>query len=209
MAGYIETSGCLAYDGDMKHSNKFLQLLGSGHRAMIATATAALALSLTACNTTERAQESNFPILDSVAMVDVSRYLGTWYQQALIPNKFQAVCVSETSATYLRDRDGDGLVVVNQCRRADGKVETARGVAKIVAGSNNAKLRVSFFRPFYGDYWVLALDPNYNWVLVGEPKREFGWILSRNPTLDEATLKQILDRAVSLGYERTAFKRSL
>lgn len=64
----------------------------------------------------------------------MQRYIGTWYQQALIPNKFQA-----------------------------------KGVAKIVEGSHNAKLRVSFFRPFYGDYWVLALGPDYPWVLVGEP----------------------------------------
>ena len=161
---------------------------------------------LTACNTTDRVAESNLPALTTVAEVDVSRYLGTWYQQALIPNKFQAVCVSDTRATYLRD--GDGLIVVNQCRRTDGQIEKAKGVAKIVEGSNNAKLRVSFFRPFYGDYWVLALDPGYNWVLVGEPKREFGWILSRSNKLDEATLNQILDRAVTMGYERSAFKRS-
>jgi apolipoprotein D and lipocalin family protein len=161
---------------------------------------------LSACNTTDRVPDTNLPTLSAVASVDVPSYLGTWYQQALIPNKFQAVCVSDTSATYLRD--GEGLVVVNQCRRADGQVEKAQGVAKIVEGSNNAKLRVSFFRPFYGDYWVLALDPGYNWVLVGEPKREFGWILSRDNKLDEATLDQILDRAVSLGYDRNAFKRS-
>jgi apolipoprotein D and lipocalin family protein len=162
---------------------------------------------LSGCNTTERAQPTNLPTLPTVASVDVPRYLGTWYQQALIPNKFQAMCASDTRATYLRD--GDGLVVVNQCRKADGQVETAKGVAKIVEGSNNSKLRVSFFRPFYGDYWVLALDPDYNWVLVGEPNREFGWVLSRNTKLDEATLNQILDRAVSVGYDRTAFKRSL
>ena len=162
---------------------------------------------LSGCNTTERAQNTNLPALPTVAAVDVPRYLGTWYQQAWIPNKFQAMCASDTRATYIRD--GDGLVVVNQCRKADGQVETAKGVANIVEGSNNSKLRVSFFRPFYGDYWVLALDPDYNWVLVGEPKREFGWILSRNTKLDEATLNQILDRALSLGYDRNAFKRSL
>lgn len=165
----------------------------------------ALAL-LSACNTTDRVQDDKMPPLVTVSSVDVSRYLGTWYQQSLIPNKFQAMCASDTRATYLRD--GDGLVVVNQCRKADGRIEKVQGVAKIVEGSNNAKLRVSFFRPFYGDYWVLALDPDYNWVLIGEPQREFGWILSRDNKLDEATLNQILDRAVSLGYDRNAFKRS-
>ena len=189
--------------------NYFARLAQLGFRA--ATAYIGLVVSvlaaLTACDTADRVAESNLPALPTVAQVDVPRYLGTWYQQALIPNKFQAVCVSDTRATYLRG--GDGLVVVNQCRRADGQVEKAQGVAKIVEGSNNAKLRVSFFRPFYGDYWVLALDPGYNWVLVGEPKRELGWILSRNNKLDEATLNQILDRAVNLGYDRNAFKRSL
>ena len=162
---------------------------------------------LTACDTTDRLQDDKTPPLLAVANVDVTRYVGTWYQQSLIPNKFQAVCASDTRATYIRD--GDGLIVVNQCRKADGQIEKAQGVAKIVEGSNNAKLRVSFFRPFYGDYWVLALDPSYNWVLVGEPKREFGWIMSRQVKLDDATLNQILDRAVALGYERTVFKRSL
>jgi len=75
-----------------------------------------------------------------------------------------------------------------------------------VDGSNNAKLRVSFFRPFYGNYWVLALDPQYRWVLIGEPGREYGWILSRTPTLDKATLDSILNRAVALGYDRAAFR---
>ena len=189
--------------------NYFARLARLGVRAVtayIGLVVSVLAV-LTACDTTERVEQSNLPDLPTVAQVDVPRYLGTWYQQALIPNKFQAMCVSDTRATYLRG--GDGLVVVNQCRKADGQIEKAQGVAKIVEGSNNAKLRVSFFRPFYGDYWVLALDSGYNWVLVGEPKREFGWILSRNNKLDETTLEQILDRAVSLGYDRNAFKRSV
>lgn len=165
---------------------------------------------LSAFNTTEHAPaaaKATMTPLTTVVNVDMQRYLGTWYQQASVPNNFQATCVSDTQATYITD--GDGLVVVNQCRRADGYVETVKGVGKIVEGSNNARLRVSFFRPFYDNYWVLALDPNYAWVLVGEPTREYGWVFSRGPKLDEATLNQILDRAVVLGYDRSAFKRSL
>ena len=190
----------------MTYLARLAQLSVRAATAYIGMVVSVLAV-LTACNTTDRVAESSLPALPTVGQVDVSRYLGTWYQQALIPNKFQAMCVSDTSATYLRG--GDGLVVVNQCRKADGQIEKAQGVAKIVEGSNNAKLRVSFFRPFYGDYWVLALDPGYNWVLVGEPKREFGWILSRENKLDEATLNKILDRAVGMGYDRNAFKRSV
>lgn len=175
--------------------------------------TLSVLFALTACDTTDRMPQALMQTsapsaaLVAVTHVDVSRYLGTWYQQALIPNSFQTQCVRDTRATYIRD--GNDLLVVNQCRRADGKVDKAQGVAKIVEGSNNAKLRVSFFRPFYGDYWVLALDPGYNWVLVGEPKREYGWVLSREAKLDEGTINQILDRAVELGYDRSAFKRSL
>jgi apolipoprotein D and lipocalin family protein len=156
------------------------------------------------CNTADRMPD---PPLPTVASVDVQRYLGTWVQQALIPNRFQAMCVSDTRATYARD--GDGLSVLNQCRRTDGQLEEAKGVAKILEGSNNAKLRVSFFRPFYGDYWVLALEPNYQWVLVGEPSRQYGWILSRQTKLDEATFNLILSRATELGYDKTQFVRSV
>jgi apolipoprotein D and lipocalin family protein len=161
-----------------------------------------LVLSMVAFASCKTAEHAPLP---TVASLDVQRYLGTWYQQALIPNRFQAQCVSDTRATYTRN--GDGLVVFNQCRRADGQMEEAQGVAKIVDGSNNAKLRVSFFRPFYGNYWVLALDADYQWVLVGEPGREYGWVLSRTAKLDDAVFNQILDRAVALGYDRAAFKR--
>lgn len=177
----------------MKHSTT---------RGRLAASLFALSI-FSACNTADRRPS---PPLPTVASVDVQRYLGTWTQQALIPNRFQAMCVSDTRATYTRD--GDGLSVLNQCRTKDGKIEEAKGVAKIVEGSNNAKLRVSFFRPFYGDYWVLALAPDYQWVLVGEPSRQYGWILSRQARLDEATFNQILGRAVALGYDKTQFVRS-
>jgi apolipoprotein D and lipocalin family protein len=170
------------------------------HRAVVL----ALSIVLSACNTADKATD---PPLPTVASVDVSRYVGTWYQQALIPNSFQAMCVSNTRATYAVD--GDGLTVLNQCRNAKGDMEEAKGVAKIVEGSNNAKLRVSFFRPFYGDYWVLALEPNYQWVLVGAPSRKFGWVLSRSAQLDDATYNTILDKAAALGYDKTQFVRSL
>ncbi|MBY0574915.1 MAG: lipocalin family protein, partial [Undibacterium sp.] len=68
--------------------------------------------------------------------------------------------------------------------------------------------RVSFFRPFYGNYWVLDLDADYQWVLVGEPSRKYGWILSRTPSLDATIQKQILDKAETLGYQRTQFQQS-
>jgi apolipoprotein D and lipocalin family protein len=165
--------------------------------------TACLAALLTSCST---ANESNLAPMPVVASVDVARYLGTWHQVAWIPNSFQGDCVSDTQATYTLD--GKDLRVQNQCKDANGKMTEAIGIAKIVEGTNNAKLRVSFFRPFYGNYWVLALDADYTWVLVGEPKRKFGWVLARDNKLDTTTLNLILDRAVALGYDRAAFKMS-
>ncbi len=103
--------------------------------------------------------------LPTVAAVDLARYSGLWYEIALLPNRFQAQCTSDTQARYRPQ--GDDIEVFNRCRRADGSVVDATGVAKVVAGSGNAKLRVSFFRPFYGDYQVLALPDDYRWVLVG------------------------------------------
>ncbi|MFA7292304.1 MAG: lipocalin family protein [Rhodocyclaceae bacterium] len=160
----------------------------------------AVLMALAGCTTT-----SQLP-LPTVATVDLKRYLGTWHEVALIPNRFQSMCVAETQAEYVLE--GDVIRVTNRCRTASGELESANGIAKIVEGSSNTKLRVSFFRPFYGDYWVLELDPDYRWVLVGEPSRRYGWVLARTPTLDKAVLDKLLDRAAELGYERSAFRPS-
>lgn len=146
------------------------------------------------------------PPLPTVAGVDLARYSGRWYEVASLPNRFQAQCVADTQARYAA-LDGD-IEVTNRCRLADGSVEAVTGVAKVVAGSANAKLRVSFFRPFYGDYWVLALAPDYRWALVGEPGRRFGWVLSRTPQLAPADLEAALAQAEALGYARAAFKQT-
>jgi len=144
--------------------------------------------------------------LPTVAEVDLARYAGTWYEIALIPNRFQKQCVADTRATY-RPQDG-GIEVINRCRTADGQTDEAKGRAKIVPDSGNAKLRVSFFWPFYGDYWVLALDPDYRNVLVGEPRRQYGWVLSREREMTAARFEDLMARAQALGYAREAFVKT-
>jgi apolipoprotein D and lipocalin family protein len=146
------------------------------------------------------------PPLPTVRSVDLDRYTGTWYEIARLPNRFQSMCVSDTRAVYRRD--GETVSVANRCRTADGSTEQADGIARQVEGSGGAKLRVSFFRPFYGDYWILVLDPDYRWVLVGEPGRNYAWILARQTTLDAATLEHLLTRAAALGFDRNAFVRT-
>lgn len=149
----------------------------------------------------------NFAPMDTVKQVELTRYLGKWYQVSFIPNSFQSMCIADTQAEY--QADGEDIRVINRCRTKDGSVEQANGIAKIVENSQNAKLRVSFFRPFYGNYWVLDLDRDYQWVLVGEPSRKYAWILSRTPQLDPTIEQQIIEKAVALGYQRTQFQTSV
>jgi apolipoprotein D and lipocalin family protein len=146
------------------------------------------------------------PPLPTVQSVDLGRYYGTWYEIVHLPNRFQSMCVSDTQATYRPD--GGVVSVVNQCRTVEGTFEQANGLAKVVEGSHGAKLRVSFFRPFYGDYWILELDPDYRWVLIGEPGRQYAWVLARQPQLEDATLQRLLARASALGFDRQAFVRT-
>ena len=168
--------------------------------AVVALLALVAALCVTSCTSMVAAP------LPTVAAVDVPRYMGRWYEIAKLPNRFQASCASDTVARYrLR---GDGVEVLNRCRRVDGSVNSIRGSAKVVAGAGGARLRVSFFWPIYGDYWVLALDPSYETVLVGEPSRKYAWILSRSPVLDDVRLQALLARAQALGFDRDAFVRT-
>jgi apolipoprotein D and lipocalin family protein len=141
--------------------------------------------------------------LPTVPAVDLARYAGSWYEIARTPNWFEAKCAGGVQAHYTLE--GDRVRVRNRCLTCDGKPTEARGVARVVPGSGNAKLRVSFFWPFYGDYWILALDPGYQWALVGEPSRRYAWILARTPALDAAALEEMLARAAALGFDREAF----
>jgi apolipoprotein D and lipocalin family protein len=138
--------------------------------------------------------------LTTVPSVDLQRYLGKWYEIARYPNRFERECVSDVSAMYLLRKDGN-IQVVNACRRSDGKIKESRGYAKIVEGSNNAKLRVTFFWPFFGDYWIIDLDRDYQYAVVSEPKREYLWILSRTPTISPERYRHIVERVREMGFE--------
>lgn len=140
------------------------------------------------------------PPLRTVDSVDLSRYTGTWYEIARYPNRFQRDCQSDTTAEYTLRKDGK-VQVVNSCRQKDGKIKTARGTAKIADKTTNAKLRVTFFWPFYGDYWVIGLDSDYRYAIVGEPKRKYLWILSRTPEMDGTTYEKIVEQIRAASYD--------
>ncbi|MET4636534.1 apolipoprotein D and lipocalin family protein [Kaistia defluvii] len=138
--------------------------------------------------------------------VDVERYLGRWFELGRYENGFERGCEAVTAEYSLRP---DGLVkVLNTCNAGgvDGRERVAVGRAKIVPGSGNAKLRVSFFGPFLGDYWILDHAPDYAWSIVGEPSGRYLWILTRSPTPSEPVRKKLESRARSLGYDVTMLR---
>jgi apolipoprotein D and lipocalin family protein len=135
----------------------------------------------------------------TVKYVDLKKYVGLWYEVAKIPNSFQDQCVKNTTAKYTLTEDGE--------------VDDANGVVRVVDTKSNAKLEVSFvsflgWRPFWGDYWIIGLDENYQWAIVGTPNRKYGWVLSRTPNLDNTTMNKIFEIIKDQGYDPKKFEIS-
>jgi apolipoprotein D and lipocalin family protein len=139
--------------------------------------------------------------VETVDFVDVNRYLGTWYDIASYPQWFQKGCTN-TKAVYSLKHNGD-IKVTNTCNldTTDGKLKKSVGKAKIVDQTTNSKLKVSFFGPFYGKYWIIDLDEEYQFAVVSDPTRSTLWILSRKPVMDQVTLKGIFERLKEQEYD--------
>ena len=165
-------------------------------------------LAIAGCATTTTAR-LHLPELRTVSHVDLDRYLGLWYEIASFPQSFQRGCTGST-ATYSLRNDGD-IDVVNRCRigSLDGKEKVAKGLARVVDQTTNAKLRVSFFRPFWGDYWIIDLGANHEYAVVGHPSRDYLWILSRTPTMEPGVYEGIVSRLKAQGYETDRLNRTL
>lgn len=148
--------------------------------------------------------------LQVVAPVDLQRYAGIWHEQARLPNRFQKQCAGPVVAEYT-PQPGGAVQVLNRCVREDGNFDEAVGAARVVpvAGQPGAgRLQVRFAPAWlgwlpmvWGDYWILKLDRDYQVSLVGTPDRQYLWVLSRAPRLDEAVLRAELDYARSLGFD--------
>lgn len=145
--------------------------------------------------------------LTPIAVLDVPRYLGSWYEIAKYPNSFQKKCVANTQARYSLLSDGQ-LQVVNRCLLADGQTSEAVGAAKQQGEASSPKLKVrfapawlSFIPAVWGDYWVIDLDPAYQLAAVAEPKREYLWILSRTPKVDNKRYQALLERLTQKGFD--------
>lgn len=152
------------------------------------------------------AQKKTVSSLQTVPSVDLKQYTGKWYEIARYPNKFQDKCVGNTTATYTI-KNNNKIEVLNQCVKKDGTTDEAKGEARIVDKNTNAKLEVrfapkilSFISAVWGDYWIIDLDANYKYAAIGDPKREYFWILAREPQMDDATYQNILRRAEEKGF---------
>ncbi len=154
-----------------------------------------LALALPCLLGTARAETA----VASVAAVDLQRYAGRWFEIGSFPMYFQRKCIGDTTAEYALKPDGE-VSVTNRCRTESG-FDEAQGTAWAAEAGNNARLKVSFFWPFRSDYWVIGLDPDYRWAVVGNPNRKYLWILSRTPDLPKPLLDEALKAATAQGYD--------
>jgi len=143
--------------------------------------------------------------LQVVPKVDLGRYAGRWYEIASFPQSFQRGCTDSRADYRLRD---DGTVeVLNSCLR-DGRVDTAKGEAWVVDKGTGAKLKVSFFWPFRGDYWVIELGGDYEYAVVSAPSMKYLWILSRTPQMDERRYQEIVGRLKERGFDVAKLNRT-
>jgi len=145
--------------------------------------------------------------LRTVERLDLPRYIGTWYEIAKLPNRFQAKCASDTRAEYTAQPDGT-VRVVNRCRTETGETIEAVGLARQVGGPDSPKLQVRFAPAWlswwpgvWGDYWIVDLEPDYQLVAVSEPHREYLWILARSPRVDPARRAAMEKRLAEQGLD--------
>ena len=153
------------------------------------------AITLTACKS-KPAQP-----LETVPFVDLQKYAGTWYEIASFPQRFQKGCHC-TKAEYKLTQEGY-VEVQNSCRKnsVTGPIKEVNGKAFIADSKTNAKLKVQFFWPFKGDYWVIELAEDYSYAVVGHPNREYLWILSRTRQMDQALYQKIIARVAAKGFD--------
>jgi apolipoprotein D and lipocalin family protein len=152
--------------------------------------------------------------LAPIQSIDLARYQGVWHQVALYPNRFQKMCASNTRATYAL-QEGGTVRVTNQCRNTEGREVQAVGQARPVRAATlnqgqlaPPQLQVRFapewlsWLPFvWGDYWVIQLADDYRYAVVGEPQREFLWVLARSTELAAIDWAAIESRLKEQGYD--------
>ncbi len=151
----------------------------------------------------------NYQKMETVASVDLKKYAGKWYEIASYPTIFQKGCCN-TSAEYLIS-DKAYVKVINRCNKdtINGVAKSIEGKAFIVKNSQNAKLKVQFFWPFKGDYWIIGLADDYSWAVVSHPSRKYLWILSRTPSMDETVYQKVIQLIKAKGLNPEKLRKTL
>lgn len=174
--------------------------------AILAVLLCVSALSASADDGAAREQPGN-DALTTIAALDVPRYMGSWFEIARYPNRFQKKCAAASSAQYTLQADGT-VEVINRCRLESGEIMAAVGQARQIGAATSPRLKVRFapqwlsFLPMvWGDYWVIDLDPDYRLVAISEPKREYLWILSRTPQVAGEDYQKLLERLARKGFD--------
>lgn len=149
-----------------------------------------------------------YPILETVPNVDLAKYVGKWYEIASFPQFFQKNCYC-TTAEYTVHKKGY-IIVENRCDKdsVNGKPSYAKGKAFVVKDSGNAKLKVQFFWPFKGDYWIIDLADDYSYAVIGNQSRKYLWILSRTPKMEDAVYEPILKRLASQQFDLSKLQKT-
>jgi len=166
-------------------------------------------LQITASVNAQATHAAELQAVKTIPSIDVARYLGTWYEIAKFPNWFQRKCLSGTNANYQLKEDGN-VRVTNRCKVEGGEMAQAIGTARQIGGATSPKLEVRFapdwlaILPFvWGDYWVIDLDPQYQLAAVSDPRREYLWILSRTPKVNQKSYDDLLQRLVAQQFDLT------
>jgi len=142
--------------------------------------------------------------LQTVKQVDLNKYSGKWYEIAAYPQWFEKGC-SNTTATYTAK---DGYIEVFNSSIKKNKINNIKGKAFVVKGSDNTKLKVQFFFPFKGNYWIIDLADDYSWAVVSDPKKKTLWILSRTPTIELPIYDKIIQNIIQKGFDLTKLKKT-
>ncbi|MCB4792092.1 MAG: lipocalin family protein [Elusimicrobia bacterium] len=147
------------------------------------------------------------PDIKTVDYVDINRYMGTWYEVARITHWFEKGLVSCTANYKLLDNGKVQVLNTGHRRTPDGKIKLARGKAYVADKQTNAKLKVTFFWPFYGDYWIIELGKDYEYAVVGGPGRKYFWVLSRTPDMSPEVYNAIIEKAKAQGYDLSKIEK--
>jgi apolipoprotein D and lipocalin family protein len=157
----------------------------------------AIAATLAACS--QPVYRTRSEPLRTVASVDLARYAGRWFEIYRLPNGFEDADCASVTADYAPRPDGL-LQVVNTCVKPGGDFDRSRGVARVVDPLSRSRLEVSFFRPFWGNYWIIELSDDYSWAMIAEPSGKYLWLLARTPAISGEVDAQVIARMTELGY---------